>query len=112
MSHQTSAGFAGVLAVVALLAASPAFAHTIVGDRVFPATLTIHDPGVNDELVLPTFAYMASANPNGTLGPISYQLGWEYDKLITKDLAISIGSEGITWQRNPQAAGWANIDTE
>jgi hypothetical protein len=112
MSHQTSKGFAGALAAAALLAASPAFAHTIVGDRVFPATLTIDDPGVNDELVLPTFAYMASANPNGTLGPISYQLGWEYDKLITKDLAISIGSEGITWQRNPQAAGWANIDTE
>ena len=29
-------------------------AHTIVGDRVFPATLTIDDPGVNDELALPS----------------------------------------------------------
>src|ERR1700722_5126659 len=103
MSHQISAGFAGALAAAALLAASPALAHTIVGNRVFPATLTIDDPGVNDELALPTFAYLAAANPNGTAGPISYTLGWEYAKTITADLGFSIGSEGITWQRNPKA---------
>jgi hypothetical protein len=112
MSHQISAGFAGALAAAALLAASPAFAHTIVGNRVFPATVTIDDPGVNDELALPTFAYLPAGNPNGTPGPVSYTLGWEYAKTITADLGVSIGSEGITWQRNPQAAGWANIDTE
>ncbi len=48
-----------------LLATSPLYAHTIVGNRVFPATLTIDDPGVNDELALPTFSYLQSANPNG-----------------------------------------------
>jgi hypothetical protein len=113
MSRHTSIGLSRALAAVSLLAGiGPAAAHTIVGDRVFPATLTIDDPGVNDELALPTFAYLTAANPDGTKGPVSYTLGWEYAKTITADLGFSIGSEGITWQRNPQAAGWANIETQ
>ena len=93
--------------------ATSAAAHTIVGNRVFPATLTIDDPGVNDELALPAFAYMPAAlNPDGTLGPSSYTLGWEYAKTITADLGISIGSEGYTWQKNPDAQGWANLETQ
>ncbi len=110
MSRQASLAALGGLAAM-LIGAGPALAHTIVGNRVFPATLTIDDPGVNDELVLPAFAYLASANPDGTLGPISYSLAWEYDKLITPDLALTIGNE-LTWQKNPQAEGWSNIDTE
>lgn len=106
--HFTRASAAAAL----LLAASPLYAHTIVGNRVFPATLTIDDPGVNDELALPSFSYLQSANPDGTLGPISYGLGWEYAKTITPDFGISVGSEGYTWQRNPQAQGWSNIETE
>ncbi|QXX75657.1 hypothetical protein MHY1_02487 [Methylovirgula sp. HY1] len=91
----------------------PAAAHTIVGNRVFPATLTIDDPGVNDELALPAFAYMPGAvNPDGTLGSDGYNLGWEYMKTITPDLGVSIGSSGYTWQRNPSAEGWGNIETE
>lgn len=111
MSRQTSLAALGGLAAM-LIGAGPALAHTIVGDRVFPATLTIDDPGVNDELALPAFAYMAAANPDGTLGPISYSLGWEYAKTITADLGVSVGSDGFTWQRNPKAEGWANIETE
>lgn len=106
MSHQ--AKLAGAILLIGI---SPAFAHTIVGNRVFPATLTIDDPGVNDELVLPAFTYLQTSNPDGTLGPITYSLAWEYDKLITPDLALTIGNE-YDWQRNPQAEGWSNIDTE
>jgi hypothetical protein len=29
-------------------------AHAVCGDRIFPATLAIDDPGVTDELALPT----------------------------------------------------------
>ena len=105
--------FTRALAAASLmLAASSVCAHTIVGNRVFPATLTIDDPGVNDELALPTFSYLAAANPDGTLWPISTSLGWEYMKTITPDLGLSIGSKGFTWQRNPKAQGWANIETE
>jgi hypothetical protein len=100
-------------ACAALLAsASQAQAHTIVGDRVFPATLAIDDPGVNDELTLPSFTYMTSANPDGSPGTISYNLGWEYSKTITANLALSVGSEGFRWQQRPNAQGWANIETQ
>jgi hypothetical protein len=100
-------------ACAALLAGgAPALSHTIVGDRVFPATLTIDDPGVNDELALPSFAYMTAANPDGSPGAISYTLGWEYAKTITADLGFSIGSEGYTWQKRPNATGWGNIETQ
>ena len=95
-----------------LLAASAASAHTIVGDRVFPATLTIDDPGVNDELALPTFSYLTAQNFDGTTGPTSFTLGWEFQKTITADLSLSIGSEGVTFQRNPRATGFANIETQ
>jgi hypothetical protein len=105
------AGLGGALAAIG--AFTPALAHTIVGNRVFPATLTIDDPGVNDELALPAFAYMPGAlNPDGTIGSDSYNLGWEYAKTITPTLGVSIGSEGYTWQRNPSAQGWANIETQ
>jgi hypothetical protein len=44
------------LAMLAALAASTtiARAHEIVGNRFFPATLAIDDPGVTDELSIPT----------------------------------------------------------
>jgi hypothetical protein len=113
MSPKVSTACAGAFGIAALfIGSNPTFSHTIVGNRLFPATLTIDDPGVNDELVLPSFAYMAAANFDGTLGPLSYSFGWEYAKTITADFGISVGSEGITLQRNPHATGWANIETQ
>jgi hypothetical protein len=113
MSHKASLACAGAFAAAAAFAGiGPALSHTIVGNRVFPATLTIDDPGVNDELALPAFAYSAATTPDGTLGPISYTFGWEYAKTITADLGFSIGSEGFTHQVNPSANGWANIETQ
>ena len=105
-SHAGRAALAGCL----LLTAFSAPAHTIVGNRVFPATLAIDDPGVNDELTLPVFSYLQSANPDGTAGPKNFTLGGEYDKTITSSLQVSIASEGVTFQRNPKATGFANID--
>lgn len=118
MSHKPRLAFARAFAAAAILTGvssvciSPALAHTIVGNRMFPVTLTIDDPGVNDELALPSFGYMAAANHDGTAGPISYTLGWDYAKTITADLSVSIGSKGYTWQKNPSAAGWANLETQ
>ena len=56
---------AGAFAAAATLAGiSPALSHTIVGNRVFPATLDIDDPGVNDEFTAPAFSYVP--NPDGS----------------------------------------------
>jgi hypothetical protein len=98
---------------VLMLAASPVSAHTIVGNRVFPATLSIDDPGVNDELALPSFSYLQSSNFDGSAGTYNYSLGWDYAKTITPDLALSIGSgDEYQWTNNPKAEGWGNIETQ
>lgn len=101
---------AAVTAIV--LGASPACAHTIVGNRVFPATLAIDDPGVNDELALPSFAYLQQANPDGSADPQTFGIGWEYAKTISPDIALSVGSEGYQWQVQPTDSGRANIETQ
>lgn len=105
------AGRCSLLALAVALGL-PAQAHTIVGDRIFPATLTIDDPGVNDELTLPAFSYMTAGTPDGSPGTNQYGLGWEYAKTITPTLGFSVGSEGYQWQQRPTASGWANIETQ
>ena len=44
-------------------------AHEIVGNRFFPATLTIDDPGVNDELALPTVDSFNTGDGSATYPP-------------------------------------------
>jgi hypothetical protein len=115
MSHKASLACAGAFAAVATLAGiSPALSHTIVGNRVFPATLDIDDPGVNDEFAIPTFAYLA--NPDNSN---EYDFSFEYAKTITADLGFSIG-KGFTHLTNtvlPDGTigtrnGWSNIETQ
>ena len=106
MSHKAILGPVGLCAASAILMGSPAAsAHTIVGNRVFPATLTVDDPGVNDELTLPVFSYLPAANPDGTAGPVAYTLGGEYAKTITADLQVSIGSDGVTFSKESTRDG-------
>lgn len=62
---------------------SPAQAHVVAGDRVFPVTLTFDDPGVGDEVTLPQFVYQP-----GQSGSNQYQFQWEFDKTITPTTAL------------------------
>jgi hypothetical protein len=94
----------------ACLAGSPAaWAHAVVGDRVFPATLTVDDPGVGDEFDT-QFGHIKSPTSNGddmNINTVSY----EWDKLITQNLAFSIASDYVS-QNAPNggsAKGWDNI---
>jgi hypothetical protein len=82
------------LAVLALPA--PAFAHAVCGDRVFPATLTMDDPGVGDELSLPTIQYTPVPASNGTPSGHDVDYGWEWDKTITQDLGFAINGDYFT----------------
>jgi hypothetical protein len=52
--HLLRAGLSGL--AIMLVPFSDSVAHEIVGNRFFPATLGIDDPGVNDELSIPTVA--------------------------------------------------------
>lgn len=106
MSHKTSLACAGVFAAAAALAGlGPALAHTIIGNRVFPATLAISDPGTNDELTLPTFAYTYNAD-----GSQTYNWNFFYGKRITADLEVQISS-AFQHQINPRLNGWTGVTT-
>jgi len=92
------------------LAGSPAAsAHAVVGDRVFPATLTVDDPGVGDEFDT-QFGHIKSPDDNGdnmNVNTVSY----EWDKLITKNLAFSVSSDYVS-QNDPNGGstkGWDNV---
>jgi hypothetical protein len=102
--------YAGPIALVTLM---PADAHEIVGNRFFPATLAIEDPGVNDELALPTIStFKTGDDPSFKQLDIS----GEFSKRITEDFAVSVGT---TWSRlyapgGPTmngASGFQNLDT-
>jgi len=106
---------AGAFVAVATFAGmGPALSHTIVGNRVFPATLAIDDPGVNDELALPTFAYIA--NPDNSN---EYDFNFFYQKTITYDLSFSI-ADTFTHLTNALRAdgtigtinGWKQLRTQ
>jgi hypothetical protein len=70
--------------------ASWAWAHGVIGQRFFPATLVIDDPFVADELSMPTVSFMGF---NGTSDQPAFRLtniSGEFSKRITPDLGFSI----------------------
>jgi hypothetical protein len=83
---------------------SVAAAHVVCGDRVFPTTLTMDDPGVSDEVSLPTIALTP------TPAAQSNDYGYEWDKTITEDLGFAVNGDYLT-QRSPsqKSSGWDNI---
>ena len=98
---------AGALAGVAALCwLSPAFAHAVCGDRIFPATLAIDDPGVGDELALPTLTYL----PQNGDGAQEFDASFSWTKTIFPGFGLSI-TDGPTWL-NPGGYGWGDVDTE
>ncbi len=82
----------------------PAQAHVVCGDRVFPTTLTMDDPGVSDEVSFPTLQFMP------TPGSENNAYAFEYDKTITEDLGVAINDDYAT-QRSPGShlAGWDDV---
>lgn len=71
---------------IAVIPFSRSAAHEIVGNRVFPVTLGIDDPGVNDEMSLPTVdSFKTGDNPSFKQRDIS----GEFSKRITEAFAVS-----------------------
>jgi len=104
------AGLSGL--AIALIPLSPGVAHEIVGNRFFPATLGIDDPGVNDELALPT----VDSFKTGDAPPVRQRdISGEFSKRITEDFAVSFGSTysflGPTDPTVAGANGFQNLDT-
>lgn len=102
------AAAAGLL--LAACSGGRALAHAVCGDRVFPATLTLDDPGVADELSLPTIQYTPIPASPGTPSGYDVAYGFEWDKTITRDIGIAIEGGYITQHGAGQnASGWDNI---
>jgi hypothetical protein len=98
-----AASLAGVAAGLWL---EPAYPHAVCGDRVFPATIAIDDPGVLDELTLPTVSYV----PFNSDGAHEWDASFSWTKTITPGLSVVVGS-GPTWE-HPGGYGWNPLDTE
>jgi hypothetical protein len=96
---------AAVAATAALLFPSLAAAHAIAGDRVFPATLAVDDPGVGDEFDS-QFGHQRVPGDNGDQSVNSFSFEW--DKLVTPRLALSVSGSYVL-QNNPAARGFDNF---
>ena len=107
MIPATSRVVAGaILGAAAVFWLSPAFAHAVCGDRIFPATLGIDDPGVGDELALPTLTWL----PQNSDGSQEFDASFSYAKTIFPGFGLSI-SDGPSWLK-PGGYGWGDVDTE
>lgn len=93
-----------VLPVAAFLLLMPAAAqaHVVCGDRVFPTTLTMDDPGVSDEMSLPTI--VLTPTPSGETNVYAY----EWDKTITEDLGFAVNGDYIS-SPSQNLGGWDNV---
>jgi len=85
-----------------LLSSSAAYAHGVVGERFFPATISVDDPFAADELALPT---VSSFKPNG--GPSETDTEFEWSKSILPGFALSF--EG-GYADSVGASGWDNLE--
>ena len=93
------AGLPGL--AIALVPLSDSLAHEIVGNRFFPATLGIDDPGVNDELAFPTVSsFKTGDDPSFRERDFS----GEFSKRITEAFAVSIAP---TWSHLSPPGGLA-----
>ena len=95
---------AALTTALTLLTLSAATAHVVCGDRVFPTTLTMDDPGVSDEMSLPTVGFTPTPSGEGN------DYGFEWDKTITEDLGFGINGD-YTEQFSPDQTlkGWNNF---
>jgi len=91
---------AGLLVLLSAFSFQSAYAHGVVGDRFFPATITSDDPFAADELALPTV----------TLGNHEEDYDFEYTKSIFPHVAISFAGGYIDAHPGPDASGWDNFE--
>ena len=107
----TAACLAAAALPLCALAIAPANAHVIAGDRVFPVTLTIDDPGVSDEVSIPAFTYSRSGSDGGAGPGHEFDFGFEYDKTITPTTALILNGGYDFHQMNgaKSQAGFENL---
>jgi hypothetical protein len=76
-----------LIAVVVLALSQSAHSHGIAGNRYFDGTLTIDDPAVADEAILPYFAYFDQSTEGNKA--IENLINWSFARLLTPTLAVT-----------------------
>jgi hypothetical protein len=99
-----------LVAVVAAIPASDAFAHCFVGARFLPATLNTDDPCVADEMSVPTVSMFKTGDDPSAQ---EIDLSFDFSKRITENFGITMSR---TWSRisppgMPSMSGWQNLGT-
>jgi hypothetical protein len=99
---------AAALAVASPALVSTAQAHVVCGDRVFPATLVLDDPGVGDEVSFPTVQY--THIPAAAGGGENTSYGFEWDKTITEHFGFAINGDYVVQRSGgSNEYGWDNF---
>lgn len=93
------------------IAAAPALATGVAGDRLFPSTLLVEDTQNDDELELPTVSWLRRGANGDRPGSRDLGIDGQLSRLLTPDLALSVGTG---WRRlglpGSSASGWDNLD--
>jgi hypothetical protein len=83
-----------LIAVVVLALSQSAHSHGIAGNRYFDGTLTIDDPAVADEAILPYFVYFDQSTEGNKA--IENRINWSFARLLTPTLAVTLMAAGYT----------------
>ena len=91
--------------------AEAVLAHGFAGKRFFPATLTVDDPFVADELSLPTISYLKSSASDEEPATRETDFSVDVSKRITENFGMGFGA--VYKQLKPDGEdtqhGWDNI---
>jgi hypothetical protein len=100
-----------LLAMAAALRPAPAGAHGMVGQRFFPATLTIDDPFVADELSLPTVQSVRRKSADDLAG-WETEISAELSKRLSRNFGLSMSGTLIVEDpmRGPTIGGFDNLE--
>ena len=111
MRSRHGAVLLGATALV-MVAAGQASAHGLIGQRFFPATLTIDDPFVADELSLPTVFHIRNRGSEESPPTLQTDLSGEFSKRLSPNLGVSVGGTYTLLDPLPgkSASGFDNME--
>ena len=92
--------------------ASPALGHGVVGQRFFPATLTIDDPFVADEMSLPTVEGKESRGHRRVAVDLTRPRSARSSKRLSRELGLSLGGAFLIQDQHdgPAVTGFDNLE--
>jgi hypothetical protein len=95
-----------------MAAAGPASAHGLIGQRFFPATLTIDDPFVADELSLPTVSHIKNRGSEEEPPTLQTNVSGEISKRLSPNLGLSLGGTYTLLNPDPgnSVSGFDNME--